>query len=523
MDWIAKKACAVCRNGHFWSKNGVAALCAATALVLLGGCGGGGGGGTDVAPVTVYAPSSQLAAQCVLPRSGVNPATGFAYADVQGTLANEKSWVRSWLDETYLWYRDIPAADPSAYGSVVAYFAALKTPAKTPSGNDRDRFHFTYTTTDWLALSQTGTAVGYGIGWEVLSSTVPRSVVVAQVGAGSPAAVAGIGRGAQILAVDGVDLVRGSDTATLNAGLFPAKVGESHQLTVRDVGATATRNVTLTSAAVTLAPVPLAKTLDTTDGSVGYLLFNEHVATAELQLVDGVRKLAAAGIRDLVLDLRYNGGGYLAIASQLAYMIAGATPTKGAVFEKLLFNDRNPFKLTDAEATTPFYDRALGYSFGPAGAALPTLNLSRVFVLTSAATCSASESVINSLRGVGVEVILIGGTTCGKPFGFIPQDNCGTTYFAIQFQGVNHKGFGSYEDGFGPQCTVPDDFSHALGDAAEARLAAALQYRSSRTCPQQADTPVRAALAEGLPASGADSGGLARPTYPGRVWGLPGR
>ena len=99
---------------------------------------------------------------------------------------------------------------------------------------------------------------------------------------------------------------------------------------------------------------------------------------------------------------------------------------------------------------------------------------------------------MNGLAGIDVEVIQIGSTTCGKPYGFYPQDNCGTTYFAIQFQGVNAKGFGDYADGFSADpamgaplhgCVVPDDFTHALGDPAEARLAAALQYRRDGTCP----------------------------------------
>jgi hypothetical protein len=126
--------------------------------------------------------------------------------------------------------------------------------------------------------------------------------------------------------------------------------------------------------------------------------------------------------------------------------------------------------------------------------ALPAVNLSRVFVLTGADTCSASEAIINGLRGVGMNVIQIGNTTCGKPYGFYPQDNCGTTYFSIQFQGVNDAGFGSYADGFSPMtnsngvgvqvpgCTVADDFNHALGDPAENRLAAALFYRANSTC-----------------------------------------
>jgi hypothetical protein len=109
---------------------------------------------------------------------------------------------------------------------------------------------------------------------------------------------------------------------------------------------------------------------------------------------------------------------------------------------------------------------------------------------------------MNGLRGIDVQVIQIGGTTCGKPYGFYPQDNCGTTYFSIQFKGINAKGFGDYSDGFVPGatttgsfagCQVADDFSHALGDANEALLAAALAYRQSSTCPP----PISSALVWG--------------------------
>ena len=126
---------------------------------------------------------------------------------------------------------------------------------------------------------------------------------------------------------------------------------------------------------------------------------------------------------------------------------------------------------------------------------LPTLNLPRVFVLTGGGTCSASEAIINGLRGVGVEVIQIGSTTCGKPYGFYPTDNCGTTYFTVQFRGSNALGFGEYSDGFSPAntqgvlgvsvpgCSVADDFEAQLGDETEARLAAALNYRDTQACP----------------------------------------
>ncbi len=199
-----------------------------------------------------------------------------------------------------------------------------------------------------------------------------------------------------------------------------------------------------------------------------------------------------------MLDLRYNGGGYLDIASELAYMIAGPTATGGQTFEKLQFNDKHP--TTDPVtgeplAPTPFYTRSLG--FDPTGLAkdtnLPTLNLPRVFVLTGDSTCSASESIINGLRGVNVEVIQIGSTTCGKPYGFYPLDNCGTTYFTIQFRGINAKGYGDYTNGFTPAgssdgqaeikgCTVADDFSKPLGDLGENLLETAMSYRSAGAC-----------------------------------------
>jgi carboxyl-terminal processing protease len=223
--------------------------------------------------------------------------------------------------------------------------------------------------------------------------------------------------------------------------------------------------------------------------------------------VSAFSALQQAGARDLVLDIRYNGGGYLDMASEVAYMIAGQTPTSGHAFEVQQFNAKypntNPLTGLPIEPV-PFHDVTLGFKVtqGPSvapGQPLPALNLLRVYVLTGPDTCSASEAIINGLRGIGVPVVQIGSTTCGKPYGFYPQDNCGTTYFSIQFRGVNDMNFGDYPDGFTPAnsvavtdpltrvpgCSVADDFTHALGDPAEARLAAALGYRASNgnSCP----------------------------------------
>ncbi|HSD19843.1 MAG TPA: S41 family peptidase [Anaeromyxobacter sp.] len=443
----------------------------------------------DPAPLP---PSGQYAARCAVPRTGIDPFTGEPYLDTQGTVADEKAWLRSWIDELYLWYREVPDPNPAPYSTAVSYFDVLKTPAVTASGRPKDRFHFAYPTDVWVALSQSGVEAGYGVQWMILAPYPPRRIVAAYVEPGSPGAVAGIARGTEVLAVDGVDLVSGADVDTLNAGLFPSSAGATHGLTISD--RFGTRTVAVTSAYVEGTPVPPPRTVSTGSGTVGYVLFNDHFATAEAQLVAAIEQLRGAQVDDLVLDLRYNGGGYLAIASELAYMIAGPTATAGKVFEQLVFNDkvivRDPIT-GEPLAPMPFLATTQDFS-SPGGAALPALGLDRVFVLTGSGTCSASESIINGLRGIGVQVIQIGATTCGKPYGFSPSDNCGTTYFAIQFQGVNEQGFGSYGDGFVPGgsgaagvpgCAVADDFGHDLGDPAEARLAAALAYRATGRCP----------------------------------------
>jgi hypothetical protein len=484
-------------------------LIAILATLTLAACGGGGGGGGFTGPGPgsgsdwmpgVFLDADTFFARCAVPRNGNHPVTGNPWPDIQGTTTDENNFLRSFSNDVYLWYDEITDRDPALF-ETPEYFDLLKTEAMTPSGQPKDRAHFTFSTDEWIELSQSGISAGYGAQWAILAPAPPREIVVAYTEPGSPAVAVGVdlARGAEVLAVDGVDAVNGgtqADVDVLNAGLFPAGPGETHDFTVRDLDDTV-RNITMTSANVTSTPVQNVGTIPTLSGDVGYIQFNDHIATAESGLINAVNQLAAAGIQDLIVDLRYNGGGFLDIASEFAYMIAGLVPTAGQVFENTVFNDKHPTTnpITGAPLTPmPFHTTTQGFSVG-AGQALPTLNLSRVYVITGPGTCSASESVMNGLAGVDVEVFQIGSTTCGKPFGFFPIDNCGTTYFTIQFQGENNKGFGEYTDGFSaanqtgivgtvmPGCSVADDFTKALGDPTEARLAAALNFREDGTCP----------------------------------------
>ena len=425
--------------------------------------------------------SAGVANLCAAPRTGTDPATGSAYPDRAGTLDNEKSWVRAWIDETYLWYSEVPTTfKASDFGTPQAYFDVLKTPATTASGAEKDRFHYYVNTASFQSSTEGSGTVGYGMEVALLSATPPREVRVAYVTLGTPADLAGISRGDKILTLDGTAVADGSADA-LNAALFPSNAGESHTMVVVS-NAGAQRTVTLTSAVVIEDPVMKVSTLSSTSGLVGYIQFNDHNELAETQLAKAIEDLKAQDVTGLVLDMRYNGGGLLGIASELAYMLAGPGPTTGKTFERIVTNDKNPYGLSDADASLAFQATSVGYST-PADQPLPNLGLSRVTVISGPDTCSASEAIVNGLRGVGIQVDLIGATTCGKPYGFFPTDNCGTTYFAINFKGVNDQGFGDYGDGMPPNCTVADDFGHELGDRNEARLAAALTYRDTGVCP----------------------------------------
>jgi carboxyl-terminal processing protease len=454
-----------------------------------------------------YDPSVNFASRCANPRSN--------YPDRVGSTTDENNWIRSWSHETYLWYDELPDIDPGNYGNPIAYFDQMKTPATTPSGRDKDQFHFTWDTEEYNKLAQSGISAGFGVSFTITSN--PQRLFVTYSEPNSPAANANISRGAEILAIDNIyldNIIGQEEVDTVNSALYP-ELGQTNTFIIRDLNATDVRSVTLTSVEVTEIPVYKTDIIEQGGQKIGYLVLNTFaVATAEQQLVDAINYLGDESIDELILDLRYNGGGYLAISAELGTMIAGDNAL-GAVYEELIFND----KLSMQNGATFFPSTAYGFS-ATEGITLPKLNLSKVYILSTYNTASASEALINGLRGIDVEVILIGGNTTGKPYGFYPTDNCGTTYFTIQFKGANAKGFGDYADGFIPSetdngtdqvigCSVADDLSKVLGDENENMLSTALHHIQNNSCP----TSSMASTGKPVHPLSAVSGELIRP-YP---------
>ena len=478
------------------------------------GTGTGTGTGTESSPAAIA-----LAQVCAADNPWVADALD---PTVAGSLSDEQRWVKAYLTERYLWYRDMPTVDgdelrywPSEgtagenfLSGIQSYFSDLLTPNLTPSGTRVDRFSFLTSTASWASRVSGGES-GYGWILQGSGSGATRQLQVAYVYPTSstgtaPARGAGIARGDRIISIDGdaTDTTDADAFSRIIAALSPAE-GESHTFVIQDAWGQ-TREVTLTAKTVVVAQAEHRLVTDTTSGMQwGYLLFNSHVDSAQAPLLAALSDFQRANIGALVVDLRYNSGGYLAMASALAYGVAGPAKTFGKTFEALRYND----KRSAENDNMPFYTTDFD------GRNVTALNLSKVYVLTSPGTCSASESFINGLRGIDVEVVQIGGTTCGKPYGFVAQDNCGITYAAMEFEGVNDKGQGSYSDGFVPQCAASDDLTHALGDPEESMFSVAMAHHRGQSCVSPA--AVRALASGSLSGMGKPSTQLIRPEWLG--------
>lgn len=440
--------------------------------------------------------SSNFQHLCEKPRRGINPFTGEAYADKLGTMTDEKFYIRSLINETYLWYNEVDDVNPGGYANVRDYFYDLRTKTKTPAGSDKDKYHFVTDTATSEIIHSGEEAESHGLHY-ALYAEEELEIYVKYVDSQSPAELAGIKRGDRILSVDSITVsfdMTPDEFEKLDQALFQPSENRSVRLQLERINGDEYSAV-LKGAPVAPTVVDKLQIFQESDQRVGYMLFNAFSTASEKKLYEAMQYLDSQNVTQLILDLRYNSGGYISIASQLGYMIAGSAQTQNKIFGQTQFNDKHPTidPFTGETITDDiFYSTGLGFSLDET-LPLPSLNLSRVYVITTQETCSASEGLINGLRGIGIEVIQIGSTTCGKPYGYYALDNCGSTYYFVQMKMSNALGYGDFVDGFTPSsfddgqadikgCFEADDLTNELGNRNEASLSQALHYIQYGSC-----------------------------------------
>jgi C-terminal processing protease CtpA/Prc len=234
--------------------------------------------------------------------------------------------------------------------------------------------------------------------------------------------------------------------------------------------------------------VPASATLTAGAAQVGYIVLKDFIVQAEPELSTRLNAIKAAGATDLIIDLRYNGGGRISTANLFASEVLGPR----GVFTTLQYNTKQ---------------QASNRSFTLTASSAPGV-FNRIVVLTGQRSCSASELLVNGLRPYAQQVSTVGDTSCGKPYGFNPVDSCSNTFSIVNFKAVNALGQGDYEAGITPTCAVAEDFSGAFGDPSEKLTAAALSYLQTGTCPATAAAPADRARTLGarLQRAGAEPG-----------------
>jgi C-terminal processing protease CtpA/Prc len=368
-------------------------------------------------------------------------------------LLTEAAFLTRLMHDEYLWREHVGEARAEETGqSLNQLLDRLKY-------KERDRWSYLVTAEEERAWRK-GVYRGIGVRWKEDGA----SWTVAYVHPGSPAEQAGIRRGDELIEINGLSLAEIEKTNQWNTVIRQDR--ENGLIFAKPDGARLSVNVRKQETQV--RSVFQRDVIRSPEQVVGYLVFNQFIAPSVLELGEAFLAFHEEGITELVLDLRYNGGGEVEVASVLAGLIGGSR-TAGQVFARLKYNRRYSFE----EAVT---------MRGKAG-----LGLSRLVVITSGGTCSASEAVINGLRPY-LEVITIGSPTCGKPVGMRSIPFRGHSIHPINFEIVNARNEGGYFDGLQPTCAARDDLRHALGDPQEESLGKALYYLRHGRCPLQLQT-----------------------------------
>ena len=369
------------------------------------------------------------------------------------SATGQSIFVRDTLQELYLWYRNVPDADPARYASPEQYLEAVRLRPLDAT--------FSYVTSRAANDAFFSESQFIGLG---LSTTVSGGEMwVLQVFDGSPAAEAGLERGARIDVIDGravPALIASGDSAS---AFGPAQAGLVVTIAFRRRDGER-RTAAVRKRAVTIPTVSLARVFDMGGRKVGYLLFRNFVRPSVAALDEAFAALREAGVSELVLDLRYNGGGLVDVAVHLASLIGGST-LRDQVFAESRHNDRNRRLNATHRFTNP----------------PQALRLDRLVVIATQSSASASELVVNGLRPF-MPVVIVGDRTYGKPVGQYALPFCDKVFAPVAFAMVNADGRGDYFGGLAADCVAGDDVAHDLGSADEWSLAEALRFVRSGTC-----------------------------------------
>ena len=378
--------------------------------------------------------------------------------------------------DIYLWNTQVPASfDPRSYSDPDKIMQAIRTYSVEPGFSQPvDRFSFAIKQSEWVNMSEglnsvsTASSADGDFGLTVFFR-VEGDLRIRLVEPASPAGKAGVRRGWRITAING-----NTNMSTGNSDFIIDNIYDAANASItfeRPDGTTV--KITLDRAHYKEKPVYLDTVYTINNKKIGYFVFNSFLGTASEIYSDFQKvfsRFASAGISDLVVDLRYNGGGYVSVQEKLAdYLVSSSA--NGGLMMKQLYNAGNS---SNNEIT----------NFKKEG----SLNLPKIYFIVGKATASASELLINNLKPY-MDVKLIGGTTYGKPVGFFPIPVGDWYIFPVSFRTTNKNGQGNYFNGMTVDNQVADGLDKDWGDVRETSLASAIRNITTGAFRRPAETP----------------------------------
>jgi len=422
-------------------RSGICTASLSLALTLLAACGGGGGSG-----------------------GGGSGGRGGDSCSTDGQVLR----VESALEERYFWNDEPEQLDKYAGFNADAYAdtdALLDFLRYRPDEFDRN---FTYVTTIEEDSQFFGAGVFVGYGFSYRQDDNEDWLWITQVFVGSPADNAGFARGLRINKIDGRSVTEIIAADELDDAFGESDIGVTQTFELLDENGVATLT-TATKAEVVIDPVPQFTTFHAGGKTIGYLEFRTFVSTASASLNEAFAHFQAASVTDLIVDVRYNGGGLVTIAEFFASLLAGPANVS-AIMAFTRFNQSNSIQ-----------NQTALFSSEP-----NTIDLDSIVFITTESTASASELVINVLEPY-LDVALVGARTFGKPVGQTATDFCAQRLRLVTFETLNVNEEGRYFDGLPVDCPAQDELERAVGDPLENSLSTALTWVTTGGCPSMAN------------------------------------